>query len=95
MTYKQVALILKIIGIIYFIISIADSTMAIVTIFYNPVFNRNYAGLLEEKITNPIIQIVIPNILISLKFMLLGILMCTTFVCIARYLSLIKDEKTV
>jgi hypothetical protein len=94
MTYKQVALVLKLFGFIYFISCIGASTVAILLIFQNKFINPDYAGLWEDKFINPIIQMIIPNILVSLKFLLLGILTGTTSVCIARYLTLIRDEKT-
>jgi hypothetical protein len=95
MTNKQAAIILKIIAFISFIVGIIYSGMAIISILQNPVFDPKWAELLKEKIPNLIIQILIPNILRSLQFLLSGLLTGTTFTCVARYLLLIKEEKTV
>ena len=95
MRYKQTAIILKIVAFISFILGIMYSTMTILSIFQYPVFDPNWAEVLKEKFPYPIIQIVTLNILRSLQYLLLGILVGTTFTCVGRYLLIIKKEKTV
>lgn len=93
MKYKQIAIILKIIASLSFIVGIVSAVVAIFSIFLNPVFQPQFKEFLKSQVPHPVVQIVIPQSLLAIRILLQGILSGISLVCVARYLINIENEK--